>query len=183
MRERDLSSYCSDALLMNRPGWLALILLRQLDRAVATVIATGRWLVLPVVVLLFLQWPLRDFVHGYSREANDLGQWLFALFIAIAVTAATRAEAHLSANVFARRYAPELRHRIGRFGMAFVLVPWAVFVLMAIWSTLRDSIAALESFPDTGNPGYFIVKSAAALLALLVLGQAIVTVFGAEFER
>jgi TRAP-type mannitol/chloroaromatic compound transport system permease small subunit len=159
-----------------------LILLRQLDRAVATVIAAGRWLVLPVVSLLFLQWPLRDLLHGYSREANDLGQWLFALFIAIAVTAATRAEAHLSADAFARRYAPELRYRIGRFGMAFVLVPWAAFVLVAIWSTLRDSVAVLESFPDTGNPGYFIVKSAAALLALLVLAQAIVTASGPHTE-
>ena len=157
--------------------------LRALDRLIARVIAAGRWLVLPVVALLFLQWPLRDLVHGYSREANDLGQWLFALFVAVAVTAATRAEAHLSADSFARRYAPELRHRIGRAGMAFVLVPWAAFVLFAIWPTVASSVGALESFPDTGNPGYFIVKSAAALLALLVLAQAAITASGADRDR
>jgi TRAP-type mannitol/chloroaromatic compound transport system permease small subunit len=156
--------------------------LRRLDRAIAGVTAMGRWLVLPVVALLFLQWPLRDLVRGYSREANDVGQWLFALFVAVAVTAATRAEAHLSADAFARRYAPELRRRIGRLGMAFVLVPWAIFVLIAIWSTVRDSVSALETFPDTGNPGYFIVKSAAALLAVLVLAQAVVTASGADAE-
>jgi TRAP-type mannitol/chloroaromatic compound transport system permease small subunit len=138
--------------------------------------------VLPVLALLFLQWPLRDLVHGYSREANDLGQWLFALFIAVAVTAATRAQVHLSADSFARRYTPELRHRIGRFGMAFVLVPWAVFVLVAIWPTVRSSLAALERFPDTGNPGYFVIKSAATLLAVLVLVQAVVTASGADRE-
>ena len=44
------------------------------DRAVGRLIGAGRWLVLPVALILFLQWPLRDFVRAWSREANDLGQ-------------------------------------------------------------------------------------------------------------
>ena len=154
--------------------------MRALDGLIAALVAAARWLVLPVVALLFLQWPLRDLVHGYSREANDLGQSLFALFVAVAVTAATRAEVHLSADGFARRFTPELRHRIGRFGMLFVLLPWGVLVLVAIWPTVRSSVAVLERFPDTSNPGYFVVKTAAALLALLVIAQGIVTASGAD---
>ncbi len=45
---------------------------------------------LPVALILFLQWPLRDFVRAYSREANDLGQWIFALYVSLALTFATR---------------------------------------------------------------------------------------------
>jgi hypothetical protein len=48
-------------------------MIRWVDRAVAAVVSLGRWLALPVVVLLFLQWPLRDAVQAWSREANDLG--------------------------------------------------------------------------------------------------------------
>jgi TRAP-type C4-dicarboxylate transport system permease small subunit len=73
-----------------------------LDRLVAAILSGGRWLLLPVVALLFLQWPLRDLVRSYSREANDLGQWLFALYVALAFTAATRAHTHLSADTVAR---------------------------------------------------------------------------------
>ena len=151
-------------------------MIRALDRAVAAAVSLGRWLALPVVVLLFLQWPLRDAVQAWSREANDLGQCFFALFVAIAVTAATRARAHLAAEAFAARYPAATRGRIERFASALVLVPWALFLLVAGWPIVARSAAALESFPDTGNPGYFVVKGAMALLAVLVLGQAAVTI-------
>ena len=52
-----------------------------LDRLIAAVLRSLQWLILPVVLLLFLQWPLRDLVRSYSREANDLGQWIFALYV------------------------------------------------------------------------------------------------------
>jgi len=49
-------------------GWLY-----RLDRLIAAIIATAQWLALPLILLLFLQWPLRDIVHAYSSQANDLG--------------------------------------------------------------------------------------------------------------
>ena len=91
-----------------------MLLLRLLDRCVERTIASVRWLALPLVLLLFLQWPLRDLVHGYSREANDLGQVVFAIFVAVSVTAATRAGTHLAADALAQRYSPRLRQRIRR---------------------------------------------------------------------
>jgi hypothetical protein len=42
------------------------------------------------------------------------------------------------------------------------------------WKLVLSSVLALERFPDTSNPGYFIVKIAVWLLALLVLIQGIV---------
>ena len=36
----------------------------------------------------------------------------------------------------------------------------------------------IEAFPDTFNPGYFLIKFALALLALLVLLQALLDAFG-----
>ena len=59
-----------------------------LDRVLGTILLWGATLVLPVSLLLFLQWPLRDLVHHYSREANDFAQLLFALYVSLAVTCA-----------------------------------------------------------------------------------------------
>jgi TRAP-type mannitol/chloroaromatic compound transport system permease small subunit len=145
-----------------------------LDRALGTLLGLFAWLALPVVLLLFLQWPLRDLVQAYSREANDLGQWIFALFMAAAVTAATRERVHLAADAFARRYSPRVRGWIARIGALVGLAPWALFVLYASRQGVWMSVRQMESFPDTYNPGYFMVKIALWLLAALLLLQAIV---------
>ena len=136
--------------------------------------AAARWLALPLSLLLFVQWPLRDVVQAHSREANDAAQALFALFVAVAVTAATRRHAHLAVDAFAQRLAPRWRSRIARLAAALVLAPWAVLVLVAGAVPAWQAIAALEGFPETMNPGYFLIRVAAVLLAVLVLAQAIV---------
>jgi TRAP-type mannitol/chloroaromatic compound transport system permease small subunit len=147
-----------------------------LDRLVGFIVSAGRWLALPVVILLFLQWPLRDLVRTYSREANDLGQWLFALYVATSFTAATRARTHLAADALAQGYAPKTRALIWRLGVLIALGPWALFVLIAGKNIVLPSVAVLERFPDTYNPGYFLIKIALWVLAGLVLTQAVIDI-------
>src|SRR6266567_4299329 len=100
-----------------------------LDRLIAGLLRLAGWLVLPIVVLLFLQWPLRDIFRVYSREANDLGQWIFAIYVAVSVTAATRAGTHLGTDAVARFYPGTIRRVLVRVGAA-LLVPWALFALI-----------------------------------------------------
>jgi TRAP-type mannitol/chloroaromatic compound transport system permease small subunit len=147
-----------------------------LDRLVAAVLSGGRWLLLPVVALLFLQWPLRDLVRSYSREANDLGQWLFALYVAMAFTAATRAHTHLSADAVARMYSERTRARLAWFGALIGLVPWALFVIFGGATLVLSSLRVFERFADTSNPGYFLIKFAVWVLAGLILCQAIIDI-------
>ena len=152
-------------------AWLDL-----LDRFIAVTLRSLQWLILPVVLLLFLQWPLRDLVRSHSREANDLGQWIFALYVAASVTAATRARTHLAADMLARRYRPALRAWLVRCGAGLGLVPWALLVLIAGKNLVWSSLVSLEAFPDTYNPGYFIIKLALWVLAGLVLAQAVLDI-------
>jgi TRAP-type mannitol/chloroaromatic compound transport system permease small subunit len=149
-----------------------------LDRMASATIAAMRWLALPLVLLLFLQWPLRDLVHGFSREANDLGQVVFALFVAVSVTAATRAGTHLAADAIAQRYSLASRRRIRQAGALLGLAPWALFILWSSRSAVLSSLSLFERFPDTANPGYFLIKLALWLMAALVLIQAIVDIAG-----
>src|SRR6516164_2119075 len=103
----------------------------KLDRVVGETIAGAQWLALPLIILLFLQWPLRDIFRAYSREANDLGQIIFALFVAVSVTAATRAGTHLASDALAHRFSAHTRHRLRQAAATLAVLPWASFIFIA----------------------------------------------------
>jgi TRAP-type mannitol/chloroaromatic compound transport system permease small subunit len=148
-----------------------------LDRLIALLAGAGLVLVLPVSLLLFLQWPLRELLQAYSREANDLAQLLFALYVSLAITFASRQRTHLAADALAHHYSPVTRARLARAGALFILVPWSTFTLYASWPIVAQSVRDLEQFPETFNPGYFVIKLALIAMALLVLLQALLDVF------
>jgi TRAP-type mannitol/chloroaromatic compound transport system permease small subunit len=149
----------------------------KFSRFLEAIVAAGMVLVLPLSLLLFLQWPLRDLVQAYSREANDAAQCLFALYVSLAIVYATRHRTHLAVDAWAHRYAPETRARLLRGGTLCALLPWSVFIMYAGWHMVSQSITGLERFPDTFNAGYFLIKGSSWLLALLVCLQAVVDVF------
>lgn len=148
--------------------------MRLIDIVLARIIALASWLVLPVSLLLFVQWPLRDLVRAHSREANDLGQVLFALYVALAVTAATRRGAHLAMDLAARHYSDRIQRLLRQGAVIVGLLPWSLFLLVTGAPLFRDSIMQAERFSDTGNPGYVVVKLAAGLLALAMVAQGLV---------
>ena len=151
-------------------------MLSALERGVAWIVRAAAVLVLPVSLLLFLQWPLRDLVHAGSREANDLAQILFALYVSVALTAATRDRGHLAADLLARRYSARVRELLWRIACVVIAIPASLFVLWSGAQTTWFSLVQLEHFPETMNPGYFLVRLAAFILAALVLVQAVLDV-------
>lgn len=122
-------------------------------------------LVVPLAALLCAQWPLRELVQAYSRQANDAAQVLFALVMAFAVAYAGVRGTHLVAG-------PALRApRVAAIATAACVLPWALFMLWTMSVPVWQSLRTLEKFPDTLNPGYFMIRAAAWLLVLLVLLQ------------
>ena len=126
------------------------------------------WAVLPLAGLLWAQWPLRELVHAGSQRANDLGQLVFAVYAAVAVTAASRAGTHLAAG---RRgvWRPRTRATV----LALCVLPWAGWTLWAAAPTVWQSLAQQERFPETLTPGYFVIRLAMVLLLLLAMAQAV----------
>lgn len=104
----------------SRPRGFATSLASALDRACTA----GAWLAVPLALLLFAQWPLRDLVGAWSRDANDAAQWIFALYVALALRAATRARAHMAAGL-ARALAPKL---VAQALVVAVLFAWPELV-------------------------------------------------------
>jgi hypothetical protein len=131
-------------------------------------------LVLPLTVLLFAQWPLRDLVQAGSRTANDAAQIVFAIYMAVAVTAASASGMHLAAH-----HAPD-EHAQPRGWRSWAVLactaPWAGYVLWTSAAATWQSVTQFERFGETLTPGYFLIRIALWLLAALVLAQGIASV-------
>lgn len=137
-----------------------------------------RWLIIPLSLFLWLQWPLRELVHAYSREVNDLAQMMFAIYGAVAVSAATLQGRHLRATGWsASPFASDTHAALRVLLAAACVVPWAMFALWTFGGSVWQSVWGFERFPETFNPGYFVLKLAVILLYVLVLVQALGAVF------
>lgn len=135
-------------------------------------VAIASLLVLPLAALLFAQWPLRDWVQAHSLLANDVAQMLFALYVAVAITAASRAKSHLALVHSAPDEQPA-RASWRTWALLACVGPWALFMLWTAVPQMLRSIAAQEIFSEGLTPGYFVLRIALVLLALLVLVHAV----------
>ena len=146
-------------------------------------------LAVPLALLLFAQWPLREVVQAYSRQANDWAQIVFAVYVAVAITAASMANTHLAAarstegldkdkslqnNPDQRASGAldviaEAPPRWRGWALAACLLPWAAFTLWAAAPQILASLKGLEKFGDTLTPGFFLIKLALGLMLALVL--------------
>lgn len=135
-------------------------------------------LIVPLAVMLFLQWPLRAWIQNYSREVNDLGQIIFAFYVAVAVFAASRAGCHLAAGI--RPAGDPSNPKPWQAWFLFLcVVPWALFMLWASIGTISQSVMGLERFAETLTPGYFLIQLAMGFLLLLVLAAGVASVWRA----
>ncbi|QNK65381.1 C4-dicarboxylate ABC transporter substrate-binding protein [Variovorax sp. PAMC26660] len=130
-------------------------------------------LAIAIALLLFLQWPLRDLAGSGNgpTQANDLAQWLFALYVAVALRHAGRRGAHLVARPDLAADTTGRFARLRRIGAALCVLPWALFLIVTATVPVVRAVMAMELFPDTFNPGYFMIKVALLLLAVLLAVQ------------
>jgi TRAP-type mannitol/chloroaromatic compound transport system permease small subunit len=149
--------------------------IEQLDAIVDRAGRTASWLILGVVAMLFLQIPMREFVHYGHREVNDIGQVIHATVFMIGAAYAMRWDAHVRVDIFRQRMSPRFRAAVELIGIIFFLVPWLVIVTRASIPIVLNAWTHLEQFADTYTPGYFLLKtqllSFAVLIALQVLAN------------
>lgn len=143
-----------------------------------TLIFIASLLVVPLALLLFAQWPLRELVQAYSRQANDAAQIVFALYAAVAATAASISNGHLSAAGPTAGCISGARGFSGwrRWALLACVGPWSAFTLWAAWPQVVASVAGLERFGDTQTPGFFMVKLALALMLILILLESLMPI-------
>jgi len=141
----------------------------MVEKGMNRLIAVSGLLVLPLAALLLAQWPLRELIQAYSRQANDAAQVLFALYVAVAVTAASKSHTHLAS--LQPHTGNASRPRWHAWALLACVAPWALFMLWASWPLVLASVASFERFGETLTPGYFVIKLAMALMLLLALAE------------
>ena len=146
---------------------------RVADAIVDTVGRIGAWLVLFVVVALFGQLPLREWVGAGHILANDYGQIAHAAVFMIGVAYAMRWDGHVRLDVLYQRMSRRTRLLVDLAGTMFFVVPWIGIVLWFSWATTVRSVAVFEKFPETWSPGYWLFKVLLLVFGVLVSLQAL----------
>ena len=155
--------------------------------------AIGRWaawLLIPVILLLFLQIPLREVVGKGNLLANDMGQLLHATVFIVGAAYTLRWDSHVRVDMLYGRMSPRRRAWVNLVGAVVFMMPWLGWV--GWWSApiAWRSWRALELFPETWNPGYFHFRTLLLTLSLLLgiqalamAGRALLVLRGAESTR
>jgi TRAP-type mannitol/chloroaromatic compound transport system permease small subunit len=61
---------------------------------------------------------------------------------------------------------------VNLLGTLFLLLPWLAFVTWDAVPTVIDSVRLAERFPETGSPGFFVMKSLLLAFAAMMSLQA-----------
>lgn len=155
---------------------------RLADSLSAIVDFSGRWaswLCLPVILLLFLQLPLRDIVHGGNNTDNDFGQIIFANFMMVGIPFAMRYDAHVRVDIFYQHFSARWRAIIELAGTALFTLPWLALLAWYALPIVLNSLGETEKFAETYTPGYFILKLGLFFFVVLVGFQAIANIIRA----
>jgi TRAP-type mannitol/chloroaromatic compound transport system permease small subunit len=165
-------------------------LAERLERAVDGIGRTAAWLVLAVVFLLFVQNPLREYLGRGQFVANDMGQLCHAAVFMIGVAYAWRWDRQVRVDLFYHRMAPRTRALVNLVGTAALLLPWLILVAWNSGPTVIQSVKLLERFPETGSPGFFVMKSVLLVFvatlgaqAIAVMARSIVVLLDPSRER
>jgi len=159
-----------------------LIFARAADALGKVVDYVGRWaawLCLPLIVLLFLQLPLREIVHAGNNADNDFGQVIFAAFFMLGIPFAMRHDAHVRVDIFYQRLTVRQRAAIDLIGTVLLLLPWLALVGWYSLPIVLNSLFEMEKFAETYTRGYFILKLQLFFLVALVGLQAIASIIHA----
>jgi len=149
------------------------------DRLEAIVDMVGRavaWLVLAVVFLLFLQNPLREFIGRGQFLANDMGQLSHATVFMLGVAYAWRCDRQVRVDLVYGRLSARAKATVNLLGTLFLLLPWVALVAWDAVPSAWQSWQLLEHFPESGSPGFFVMKTVVAAFALLLAMQALAVV-------
>ena len=143
----------------------------NIDRAVARVCASARWLVLPLALLLFLQWPLRDLRAARTRARPTTSRNACSRSTSPSRSPPRRARARISPPMRSRAAIRQRCAAAARARRRGCVVRAAVGAVRALarWPDRGRRSASSRRFPTPTIRATSWSSVAVVLLALLVL--------------
>jgi len=157
----------------------------RIERLVDRIGRTAAWLVLAVVFLLFVQNPIRQYIGRGQFLANDMGQLCHAAVFMLGAAYAWRWDRQVRVDLVYGRMTPRGRAWVNLIGTVLLLLPWLALVAWDAVPTAIQSVKLAEGFPESGSPGFFVMKSIVvlfvatmALQAAAVIARSLATLLG-----
>ena len=135
-----------------------------MTKAINVLVITVKSLSVAVALMLLLQWPLRVWIGHGSVEANDIGQWIFALYVAFAIGFTTQKNRHFTLGLVGQFKKKQLL--IDFLFISLGLIPWSFVILIFAIPKALDSILIQELFPETFNPYYWIIRTSIVIMII-----------------
>jgi TRAP-type mannitol/chloroaromatic compound transport system permease small subunit len=108
--------------------------------------------------------------------ANDMGQLSHAVVFMIGVAYAWRWDRQVRVDLFYRGMGARAKAIVNLLGTAFLLLPWLAIVIWEAVPDAIDSVRLLERFPETGSPGFFVMKSLVVAFAAMMILQGVAVI-------
>lgn len=139
--------------------------------------AIGRsvaWLNLGMVVGYCVVVLLR-YAFGIGATAlQESVTYMHALVFMLAAAYTLRADAHVRVDIFYGAWSQRRRDWVNLFGSLFLLLPMALFLLIASWGYVSDSWARGETSIDVGGLAYvYLLKSVILVMAAQLITAAL----------
>jgi TRAP-type mannitol/chloroaromatic compound transport system permease small subunit len=148
-----------------------------IERIARLVAVTGRfaaWLTLAVVLLTFGVVLLR---YGFSLGwiwLQESVTYLHALVFMLAAAWALQDDAHVRVDVVYRDRSPRDQALVNLLGVALLLAPFCLFLLVTGWGYVASSWGVMEGSREAGGlPLVYLLKTLILLLPTLLLLQSV----------
>lgn len=156
---------------MITPGTRLLDVLERINIMVGRAVS---WLVLIMVLTTFIIVVLRylfDFGWIWLQESVT---WMHAAIFMLAAAYTLAREEHVRVDIFYRGFSPRGRALVDAAGAIFLLIPVAVFIIVASWDYVLVSWRIHETSREAGGliyPFLSILKSLIPIMATMLLLQ------------
>lgn len=139
--------------------------------------AIGRgvsWLTIGMVLGYCLVVLLRYLFGIGSIALQESVTYMHALVFMLAAAYTLNADGHVRVDIFYRSWPARRQLWVNLFGSLFLLLPLAVFLLLASWGYVADSWGRHETSAAPGGlPIVYLLKSIILLLAAQLIGAAL----------
>ena len=150
------------------------VLVRWAGLAERTVTGLGSavsWLSLAMVLATATVVILRYFFDAGWIWMQEIVTWMHAAVFMLAAGYTLALDEHVRVDIFYRKLSGRGRLLVDLFGVAFLLLPTCLLILVNAWDYVARSWAIGENSPEAGGlPGLFLLKSLIVVTpALLIL--------------
>lgn len=149
-------------------------IVRFIDRMNDVIGRSISWLTVLMVIVTFLVVVLRYvFSSGWIAMQESI-IYMHSIVFMLGVAYTLKQNGHVRVDIFYERMGPRSRAWVDLLGVAFLLIPFCLFIIVISWNYVSLSWSLLEGSRDAGGiAAVFLLKTTIPVMAILLMLQGI----------